>query len=315
MLDEEIPARIIGMNIFGAKKLFGAITLIIFVSIASLAVLNSDVLLRFIHAYQNGTLTLEKMRFDIASFDLGRKSPVRLIDKKISSMDGMIQVYVPEGKFIMGAAHNHKTPDSPEHVVYLDAFWMDKVEVTNAMYLKCLKANGCTTPVSDNVYYDKWIYRDHPIVYVTWDQANGYCLWAGRRLPSEAEWEKAARGTDGRLYPWGDELPTPRLANFSGTMIQESVSSFRYPLGTSPYGALNMSGNVREWVADWFDANYYSYSPYANPKGPETGFERSLRSASYNEDGREIAITNRYRHEPQSAGLSRGFRCAQDANE
>ena len=302
------------MNIFGAKKLFGAITLIVLVSITSLIILNLDVLLRFIHSYQNGTLTLEKMRFDIASFNLGKKSPVTPIDKKTSTMDGMIQVYIAEGEFRMGTVHNRKAPDSPEHVVYLDAFWMDKVEVTNAMYLKCLKDNGCTIPVSDNIYYDKWIYRDHPMVYVTWDQANAYCLWADRRLPTEAEWEKTARGTDGRMYPWGDEVPNPRLANFSDAMIEESVSSFRYPLGASPYGVLNMSGNVREWVADWFDPDYYSYSPYANPKGPATGTERSLRSASYNEDGREIIITNRLRHEPQSAGLSRGFRCAQDAD-
>ena len=139
------------MNIFGTKKLFGAITLIILVSITSLIVMNVDVLLRFIHSYQNGTLTLEKMRFDIASFNLGKKLPVTPIDKKNSKMDGMIQVYVSEGEFIMGTTHNHKFPDSPEHVVYLDAFWMDKVEVTNAMYLKCLQANGCTTPVSDNI--------------------------------------------------------------------------------------------------------------------------------------------------------------------
>jgi formylglycine-generating enzyme required for sulfatase activity len=238
--------------------------------------------------------------------------PVTPIDKKTSAFDGMTQVYVPEGEFIMGAEHEIKKPDSPKHLVHLDAFWMDKVEVTNAMYLKCLKANDCTAPASDNIHYDNWIYRDHPMVYITWDQANAYCLWAGRRLPTEAEWEKAARGTDGRRYAWGNDQPTPRLANFSETMIGESVSSFRYPLGASPYGVLNMSGNVREWVADWYDPNYYSSSPHDNPKGPETGMERSLRSASYNEDGREIAITNRLRHDPQSAGLSRGFRCAQD---
>jgi formylglycine-generating enzyme required for sulfatase activity len=273
-----------------------------------------DVPIRFIESYKNGTLTLEKIRFDLASFDVGRKSPFTPIDKKTSSMDGMTQVYVPEGEFIMGTTHNHDFPDSPEHTVYLDAFWMDKVEVTNSMYLKCLQAKGCTTPVSDNTFYNNWVYRDHPIVYVTWSQANAYCQWADRRLPTEAEWEKAARGTDRRLYPWGGKPPTPRLANYSETMIQESVSSFRYPLGASPYGVLNMSGNVREWVADWFDPNYYANSPFTNPKGPETGIERSLRSASFNEDGREIAITNRFNHEPESAGLSRGFRCAQDAN-
>lgn len=302
------------MKIFSTKKPYVVVALIILASITSIIVLNLDVPLRFIESYKNGTLTLEKIRFDIASFDFGRKSPFTPIEKKTSATDGMIQVYVPEGEFIMGMTHNHKFPDSPEHIVYLDDFWMDKVEVTNAMYLKCLQANGCTTPVSDNVYYDNWIYRDHPIVYVTWDQANAYCQWAGRHLPTEAEWEKAARGTDGRLYPWGNEAPNPRLANFSDTMIHESVSSFRYPLGASPYGVLNMSGNVREWVTDWFDYDYYTYSPYANPKGPETGEERSLRSTSFNEDGHEIVLTSRLRHEPQSAGLSRGFRCAQDAN-
>jgi formylglycine-generating enzyme required for sulfatase activity len=214
----------------------------------------------------------------------------------------------------MGAEHELKKPDSPRHIVYLNAFWMDKVEVTNAMYLKCLQAGMCTAPVSDNIYYANWIYRDHPIVYITWDQANQYCQWAGRRLPTEAEWEKAARGTDGRKYPWGDEQPTPRLANYSDSLIGESVSSFRYPLGASPYGVLNMSGNVREWIMDWYDPKYYSYSPYANPNGAETGTERSLRSTSYNEDGREIVITSRLKHDPESAGLSRGFRCAQDAD-
>ncbi len=296
------------------KYLYRMIGLILLFTGISAIIWNLDMALRFIHSYQNGTLTEEKIRFDIASFDLGRKSPVTPIDKKKSTMDGMVQVYVPEGEFIMGTEHNSKKPDSPKHGVYLDSFWVDSVEVTNAMYLKCIKENICTSPVSDNLYYNNWIYRDHPIVYVTWFQANDYCQWAGRRLPTEAEWEKAARGTDGRKYPWGNDQPTPRLANFSDTLISESVSSFRYPLGASPYGALNMSGNVREWIADWYDPEYYTYTPYNNPKGPDTGFERSLRSASYNEDGREIMITSRLRHEPQSAGLSRGFRCAQDAS-
>ena len=97
-------------------------------------------------------------------------------------------------------------------------------------------------------------------------------------------------------------------------MIHEAVSVYRYPLGASPYGALNMSGNAREWVADWYDLKYYLSSPRTNPTGPEMGLEKSMRSGSYNEDGREIAVTYRYRHEPQSAGLSRGFRCAQDEN-
>ncbi len=299
------------MNKLKVKYLFRIGALIFLVLGTGSAIWNLDVVLRFIHSYQNGTLTQEKLRLDIASFNLGRKPPITPIDKKTSAIDGMVQMYVPEGEFIMGAEHSSKKPDSPKHIVYLDAYWMDRVEVTNRMYLKCLQTNECTAPASDNIYYDNWIYRDHPVVYISWFQASEYCQWAGRRLPSEAEWEKAARGIDGRMYPWGDEPPTPRLANYSDTLIGESVSSFRYPLGASPYGLLNMSGNIREWVADWYDPDYYLYSPYANPEGPETGFERSLRSASYNEDGREIAITYRLRHEPQSAGLSRGFRCAE----
>ena len=294
------------------KKISVWITFIIAVVIAGFLLWNLDIALRVWEKVQNGSLTIEMLRFEFASFDFGRLNSNIPVNTKTSNIDGMQQVYIPEGIFIMGNNRNPSANEYPEHKVYLDAFWMDKVEVTNAMYLKCLQANICTAPVSDNIYYNKWIYRDHPMVYVTWDQANTYCAWANRRLPTEAEWEKAARGTDQRIYPWGNDVPTPRLANFSDTLIHESVSSFRYPLGASPYGVLNMAGNVREWIADWFDPTYYLHSPAANPKGPETGFERSLRSASYNEDGREIMITNRFRHEPQSAGLSRGFRCAEE---
>ncbi|MBE0682533.1 MAG: SUMF1/EgtB/PvdO family nonheme iron enzyme [Anaerolineales bacterium] len=302
------------MNIFRTKKPYIAIALIILVSITTIIVLNLDVPIRFIESYKKGTLTLEKVRFDIASLNLGRKSPFTPIDKKTSTADGMAQVYVPEGEFLMGKGLVRKNADSPQHVVYLDAFWMDKYEVSNSMYIRCIQAGGCTELVSDNINYQNWVYRNHPVTYVTWDQANAYCQWAGRRLPTEAEWEKAARGTDGRKYPWGNEVPNPRLVNFADSMIHETVSIYRYPLGASPYGALNMSGNAREWVADWYDPEYYLATPYANPSGPENGTEHSLRSGSYNEDKNEIMVTARYRHEPQSAGLSRGFRCAETGN-
>jgi formylglycine-generating enzyme required for sulfatase activity len=204
--------------------------------------------------------------------------------------------------------------DSPVHPVYLDAFWMDKVEVTNGMYERCVREDGCTLPViSADPYYGNWVYRDYPVVYVNWFQANEYCNWAGRGLPSEAEWEKAARGTDRRRYPWGNEKPSPRLANFAESLIKEALPAYRYPSGASPYGALNMAGNVREWVADWFDARYYLVSPYANPSGPQEGTERVLRSGAYDANANAIMTTTRYRHEPHSAGLSRGFRCAESA--
>ena len=285
---------------------------IVFIAISVIVIWNLDVALRAFHSYQNGTLTMEKLRLDIASFDIGKPSPVTPIKTKISMTDGMTQAYVPEGEFIMGFGENQQG-SWPQHVVFLDSYWFDRVEVTNSMYAECVKASVCSAPSDDSPYYGIWAYRNYPVTYVTWYQAEDYCHWANRRLPTEAEWEKAARGTDGRIYPWGNDPPNPRLANFDMTMIHESVPSYRYPLGASIYGVLNMSGNVREWIADWYDPHYYIVSPYANPKGPATGTERSLRSASYNEDQREIAVYRRYRHEPQSPGLSRGFRCAQDA--
>ena len=290
------------------QSLFIAIMTICILGVSVVLIPNLDILTRTLHSYQNGTLTMEKFRLDLASYNIGQPVPPIPSDAKISSKDEMVQVFVPAGEFTMGSGEEHR------HKVYLDSFWMDRVEVTNSMYLKCMQAGGCTPPVSDNVYYNKWIYRNHPIVYIAWYQAEAYCEWTDRRLPTEAEWEKAARGTNWRSYPWGFSDPNPRLANYAETMIHESVSSFSYPLGASPYGVLNMSGNVREWVADWYDPHYYEVSPYANPKGPETGKEKSLRSGSYNEGPRGVAIDKRYRHEPQSAGLSRGFRCAQDAD-
>lgn len=296
------------------KRIYITLLFSLFTVAAGISIWNADVLIRFNNAYQNGTLTMEKIRLDIASFNLGRRSPIAPVDIKTSALDGMEQVYVPEGDFWMGKGEVRKNADSPMHSIHLDAFWMDKYEVSNAMYLKCMQAGACTDMVSDNITYQNWIYRDHPVTYVAWEQAGLYCQWAGKRLPTEAEWEKAARGTDGRQYPWGDDWPNPRLANFEESLINEAVSIYRYPLGASPYGALNMAGNVREWVADWYGEDYYLVMPYANPTGPATGFERSLRGGSYSEDKSEITVINRMRHEPQSAGLSRGFRCAQDAN-
>jgi len=301
------------MSLFKNKYIYIRILLGVLISILGFSIWNLDIVLRFVHSYQNDTLTIDKIRYDLAAFDFGKRSPIMPIDRKISPADGMVQVYVPEGEFLMGVGDTHTFSDSPQHKVFLDVFWIDQVEVTNAMYLKCIRAGGCSDPVTDNIYYDKWIYRNYPMIYVVWSQAQEYCQWAGRRLPTEAEWEKAARGVNGDSYPWGNEAPNARLANYDETMILEAVPSFRYPLGASPYGVFNMSGNVREWVADWFDPEYYTYSPYSNPTGPETGKKRSLRGGSYVENKREIAVYVRYSHQPDSAGLNRGFRCAQSA--
>lgn len=300
------------------KKLFGTIALIILTAVTSLAVLNLDFLLRGFRRLQNGTLRLGHIRNELSAYDLGQPIPDTPTNAKKSQMDGMIQLNIPASEFIMGEGNkkDHIPQfEAPSHVVYLDQFWMDRVEVTNAMYELCVTTKGCTNPADVNIYYGKWIYRDHPVVYVTWYQADEYCQWAGRRLPTEAEWEKSARGIDGQRYPWGNTDPNSKLANFTETMINESISSYLYPLGASPYGILNMSGNVREWVADWYDANYYSNSPYSNPKGPDLGTYKSLRGGSYMEEYSEIAVYRRYHHAPQSPGLNRGFRCAQTGSE
>ncbi len=297
---------------FSVRKLLFAFFIALLILLTALLLWNADVTLSLLQATQAGTLSLQRIRNEIAAFDLGQGLPVTPVDIRTSPLDGMVQVYVPEGVFQMGDGAIGDGRDSPVHPVYLDGFWMDQVEVTNAMYEKCVRAGGCSEPTPGvNPYYGQWIYRDHPVVYVSWAQADAYCQWAGRRLPTEAEWEKAARGTDGRAYPWGNEPPNPSLANFSEALIHEAVSAYRYPLGASPYGVLNMAGNVREWVADWFAADYYQYSPNANPLGPDSGLERSLRSGSYNESWKGIAIYHRYNHDPKSPGLSRGFRCAQ----
>ena len=257
---------------------------------------------------------MQKLRFELAAFDLGRPSPNIPLDTKTSEMDGMPQVYVAEGIFIMGSNDDPQAKEFPAHGVHLDAFWMDKFEVSNAMYTKCVDAGVCLPPVLRlNPYYGKWAYRNLPVVYTNWYAAETYCAWAGRRLPTEAEWEKAARGTDQRRYTWGEDRPNPRLANFEESLMGEMLPVFRYPLGASPYGVLNMAGNVREWVADWYAKDYYANSPKVNPSGPASGFERSLRGGAYDANADSITTINRFRHEPDSAGLSRGFRCAESA--
>lgn len=293
------------------KKIIKYFFILVGIIFLSVTVLNLDIFLRAYHNIQNGTFSFQRLRFDIASFNIGLTSAHKPIEQKTSSTDNMIQLLVPAGDFLMGK-EGEADEDSPMHTVNLSAYWIDQVEVTNSMYARCVKSGSCTLPViSQNPYYENWIYRNHPIVYVNWYQANEYCTWAGRRLPTEAEFEKAARGTEKNKYPWGNEAPNPRLANYADSLIGTTVSVYHYPFGASPYGALNMVGNVREWVADWYSESYYAESPSLNPLGANDGTERSMRSGAYDADANEIFTTTRYKHQPQSAGLSRGFRCAE----
>ncbi len=260
--------------------------------------------------------SLRKARAIRASTDGGAAIPVTPVQSRVSEADGMTEVFVPAGEFLMGTDEKGVQKNRPAHVVYLSAFWIDQTEVSNAMFALCVEAGKCGPPMMGglNPYYGKSEYANYPVVYVSWEAAKKYCQWAGRRLPSDAEWEKAARGTDGRLYPWGNQPPDMSLANFDN-LIGESVPVDRYPLGASPYGALNMAGNAREWVADWFHEFYYIVSPRENPQGPPSGSTKSLRGGSYLDDANEIRIFNRFFHPPASPGINRGFRCAQNADE
>ena len=187
-------------------------------------------------------------------------------------MDGMPQVYIPAGIFRMGGMDVRRALNEiPERDVSLDAFWMDQLEVTNAMYALCVGAGGCTPPQNFKSqrrpsYFNNPEFKDYPVIYVTWGQAKAYCEWAGRRLPTEAEWERAGRGDDFRTFPWGEDKADGLLANFN-MLVGDTSRVGTYPAGASPYGVLDMAGNVAEWVNDFYSFNYTN-AESLNPTGP-----------------------------------------------
>jgi len=223
--------------------------------------------------------------------------------------DKMEQVYVPEGNFIMGSDDVEWA--KPVRTVYLDAYWIDKYEVTNGQYQQCVSRGKCTEPYRSDYepwsnYYGNLSFDDYPVVYVDWNQAKAYCEWAGGDLPTEAQWEKAARGEDGRKYPWGNTEPNSSLVVFD-TNDNESVGS--KPDGASPYGAMDMMGNVWEWVNDEFEG-YYDPNDTYNPQGPNPSSLKVLRGGGWFNSSDEVhsAVRNfDYRNVQLN---SMGFRCA-----
>jgi formylglycine-generating enzyme required for sulfatase activity len=243
--------------------------------------------------------------------------------------DGAEMVHVPAGEFLMGGTDAVGSDERPQHPVYLDAFWIDRTEVTHARYVRFLDALGAhagacggrdcvETKLEDKyshiLHHDGRYavepgFEDHPVTQVTWYGAQAYCVWAGVRLPTEAEWEKAARGGDGRLYPWGDEAPDCDKAQY-GDCGGETVPAGSRLAGASPYGVLDMAGNVWEWVADWYDPAYYGASPAQNPRGPDAGERKVFRGGSWGYPGAFMRASDRARNRPTYAGFNVGFRCA-----
>jgi eukaryotic-like serine/threonine-protein kinase len=230
-----------------------------------------------------------------------------------SPKDGMVMVYIPEGNFQMGSNHAN---EKPVHTVYLDAFWIDQTVVTNAMYSKCVASNACEPPAgggsSDDhpSYYGNSQFDNYPVVDVTWDMAGTYCKWAGRQLPTEAQWEKAARGTDGRIYPWGNIAPNASLyyVNYD-RKIGDTTEVGIYPKAASVYGMLDAVGNVFQWVADWYSETYFRSSPASNPLGPDSGQYRVVRSSQGGSGTTGARVTNRTWFSMQPWTII-GFRCA-----
>jgi formylglycine-generating enzyme required for sulfatase activity len=231
----------------------------------------------------------------------------------VSPIDGAEMVGIPAGEFIMGSADDDPNAwdwEKPQRTVYLDAFYIDKYEVTNAQYRKCKEAGICARPF-DVTYYDDADYDQHPVVYVRWHWAKAYCEWAGKRLPTEAEWEKAARGTDGRTYPWGEGIDCDHAQyNECGDQTMPVGSKSK---GVSPYGALDMAGNVWEWVSDRYQEDYYQTAPDRNPQGPNKGTGQVMRGGSWSEAPINARCAYRSWYMPDARYFNLGFRCARDS--
>ncbi|HJR79492.1 MAG TPA: SUMF1/EgtB/PvdO family nonheme iron enzyme [Anaerolineales bacterium] len=256
---------------------------------------------------------------------------VELTNERVSPVDGMPQIYIPTGTFRMGGLDVRRAPNElPDHDVTIDAFWIDQLEVTNAMFSLCVQAGACEPPQNSrsqrrNEYFQDPEFKDYPVIYVTWGQATAYCFWAGRRLPTEAEWERAARGDDFRTFPWGEDKADGTLTNFN-MLVGDTSRAGTYPAGASPFGVLDMAGNVAEWVHDFYTFNY-SLENVLNPTGPATSssFHRVVRGGSLGDAEINIRVSKRSSvlgsklDAPlgSSAYLGDfspriGFRCAQD---
>lgn len=239
-------------------------------------------------------------------------------DYIINKIDGAPAVLVPAGEFVMGCNYpvNEQCYDdeTPAHRVYLSAFYIYKFLVTNQLYRKCVESKACILP-SWSTWYNDPVKYNEPVVGVTWTQAAMYCKWAGGSLPTEAEWEKAARGIDERPYPWGKKWDCLNVCSGVCQYIDTPCSITAHLSGTSPYGAVDMSGNVWEWISDWYSAGYYTQSTYKDPAGPAQGIFKVIRGGSWSSySTRDLHTYYRAMDYPSDADQVMGFRCVLPAD-
>ncbi len=280
----------------------------------------------------------------LSAYNVSSELSTRVIgDTWIRPVDGMVMVYAPGGEFEMGSTDygayamqlckqyygdclwDSYKDEGPAHPVALDDFWIDQTEVTNGHYRQCVEAGGCTPPAKNSSYtcesyYDDRAYDAYPVMYVTWYQAAEYCEWAGGQLPTEAQWEYAARGPENRIFPWGNTFDGSRL-NYCDTNCPlefadkteddgyaDTAPVGGYPAGISWCGALDMAGNVREWVADWYGF-YPPPDKQINPMGPASGKFRGLRGGAWINVPDDVRSVNRGSNDPNDARHKVGFRC------
>ncbi len=235
-------------------------------------------------------------------------------------------VEIPSGSFPMGVPPGDRDggrDEYPRHEVLLDTFWIDQFEVTNGRYVEFVKSAGHRVPQNPtNPTRNLWqgdsiteSLAERPVINVDWFDADAYCKWAGKRLPTEAEWEKAAKGTSDRRFPWGNVEPTTKHLNYNQRWIGEKtlMPVGSYEAGKSPYGVYDVVGNVWEWVNDWYDARYYEKSPSKNPIGPQEGTKKVIRGAGWQNETPTVRIFTRVDSDPTMRNESTGFRCAADA--
>ncbi|NMB55642.1 MAG: SUMF1/EgtB/PvdO family nonheme iron enzyme [Leptolinea sp.] len=246
----------------------------------------------------------------------------------ISPVDGMPLIYIPQGQYLIGSPDSDTLAlinEKPQHTVKLSGFWMDKTEITNAMYAVCVQAGVCpekkkVMSYTRESYYGNPEFADYPVIFVSWYDAQTYCTWAGRKLPTEAQWEAAARGPDGKKYPWGNSNPTCGQLNFATSLdmrggkksslcVGDTSQVGKYPKGASPYGLLDMAGNVWEWVADWNSPNYL-VDPSQDPTGPADGENKVIRGGFFFTDAKYVRPAARSWHSPDFSSNDLGFRCA-----